>query len=204
MIGETNNPVVVLKDITKDNLIKVLEFIYCGKIKVKSGDFNEFKKLVEYFKLKVDVKEEVNQLDLTLPEFMSQETTVGDLTMENFQISNEFENFDESSNDSELTLVSRTSSIHLSKDRRNEPTPKKPKNDFDLFPLDGKFKCTFCCKFTHEKHLIDHQKHCFKNKNRQTLKCPECRQDYELSMRLRNHIAKKHPAKNPQFISSFF
>ncbi|KAG5679411.1 hypothetical protein PVAND_008978 [Polypedilum vanderplanki] len=214
LLEDVNHSVIVLKDINKDQLMKALEFMYVGKIIVHPRDMVEFRMLVEYFKLKINCHFD-ESLNDSLPEFksqemisqemMSQETTVGNLTIENFQVSSEMENFeltDESSNDSDSTLITKTNSIKLGKDKKLEPLMKKPKVEKIL--AENKIKCIFCQKYVPEKYSNDHQKHCFKNRNRQSLQCTDCRQDFEVTARLRNHVLKMHPIKPTNFPNNNF
>ncbi|KAL7048954.1 hypothetical protein ACKWTF_003551 [Chironomus riparius] len=87
MLGEAN-PTIVLKDITLVQLTKILEYIYCGKASVPANELNDFKNAAEYFQMSVCLNTEapVNLLNQSIAEFMSQETTVGNLTLDSFRL----------------------------------------------------------------------------------------------------------------------
>lgn len=100
MLGETN-PTIVLKDISLIQLTKILEYIYCGKVNVLENELIGFKQAAEYFQMSVNFKAETsfNLLDQSIPEFMSQETTAGNLTMDSFRL------VDSDNSDSDCTLT---------------------------------------------------------------------------------------------------
>lgn len=111
MLDDTNSTTIVLKGIMLSQLLKILEYIYCGKVNVAETEIDEFKQAAEYFEMNINFDEAQNVGEQNnLPEFMSQETTVGNLTLDSFRLTD---------SDSDTTLNGDKSLL--------EPTVKKIK-----------------------------------------------------------------------------
>lgn len=125
VIGESDrNPTIVMKDISHEFFMKMLEYIYLGKISLIDNDVPEFEQAAKY--LKIDIKNihviEDNLSDVTL---VSQMSEMDDITL----------NTEESIQDCTMnsTLFStqeiRSQQIKLRKSKTlfEEPEIKKPK-----------------------------------------------------------------------------
>lgn len=105
--------------------MKILEYIYCGKVNVHKNELNDFKKTAEYFQISVKLGTEASVClnDESIAEFMSQETTVGNLTLDSFRLN------DSDNSDSDCTLNGEKTS--------KEPVSKKVKlsDTFGIFQV---------------------------------------------------------------------
>lgn len=109
--------------------MKILEIIYCGKVTIRENELDDFRGAIEYFCMNINISNEsnfVNDHNNSIPEFMSQETTVGNLTMDSFRLNDS----DDSDTGSDDTLTGIRKSTH-------EPKLKKIKltDSFEIFSL---------------------------------------------------------------------
>lgn len=135
MLGDIRNPTVVLKDISLAQLMKILEYIYTGKIRLCAAELNDFKQTAEYFDINIQYFERTPERDQDdLLEFMSQETTLGNLTQDSFRLNDSDNGF----SNSILTRVP------------NEPDRKKIKltESFQSFSVKSRHQSDSYCSST--------------------------------------------------------
>lgn len=167
---------IVLREINHECLLKVLEYVYCGKVDLNANENDEFTRAANYLNIKITnlTKNSGDQFDVTLLTQMSQETVIDeithDFTMNSTLCGNESD--EEESRD-----------IQLSKNKQIEPKLKKRKLEA------SSYICQFC--FRHCDYPI-HQNYCFLNKNRMSLECGSCLKDFEFVTSFREHTATYH------------
>lgn len=86
------NTTIVLRDISHEFLLKILEYIYCGKVDLQADQIFEFKRVANYMKINLSFTDDTprmkrnfeDELDVSLATQMSQDTIVDDMINEFF------------------------------------------------------------------------------------------------------------------------
>lgn len=195
------NTTIVLRDINHDFLMKILSYIYCGKVDLETDEISEFKRAANYLKITLPVIEMPSlkrcledELDISIATQMSQDTIVDEM-INDFSMNSSISTVIEDDNNSdEMEILQKKNSISLSKAKNVEPILKKVKIDSFIYNSENKpEKCKFCHRMIHEKNpAYHHQRHCFSNVSRVPLRCQQCQKDFDFVMNLREHNLKVH------------
>lgn len=149
--GKKDPTVVVLRDISHEFLIKILELIYCGKVNIPAHQISEFRNAAAYLKIKVEDNNEhqADEFDVslhtqisqetmsqdTLVDCMSQETIISDdviqdLSMNSSCLSIQEENINPKGTKSDASSI-RNISVLLSRNKNLEIEPQLKKTKMD-------------------------------------------------------------------------
>lgn len=142
---DMKNTTIVLRDISHEFLIKILEFIYCGKVVLSANQISEFRRAASYLNIKIEgaslqtqISEETIAITMsqdTIFDSMSQDTItdeiIQDLSMNSSCLTIQEENIKSKGTKSDA-CSNRNISILLSRNKNQAIEPQLKKTKLDM------------------------------------------------------------------------
>lgn len=164
-------PVIVLSEISFNDICNILSFIYTGFATVNFEGIVPFYNICKHLELKGIERFEIDAKPLAKPKEPTPTRTRRATTKRSFS-----KDITEDLNTKDEPLSSSESSVASSESEYHQVQPQRNRRNRTGKPTEVRIPCNFCPnKYNNINTLKNHQRFCYLNPNRAISRCPICK-----------------------------